>query len=445
MTVPVAEHIRCSRTHLLAELGEARRRTDTLFDLIGPARLTERPIGERHPFLFYLGHLEAFDWNLLHGRFDRPRGPLPFDRLFAFGIDPLDGNVDAPHDWPEPGEIHAYNRVTRSALDAALPKALDAERFSGDDPHANTAFLVHAAIEHRLMHAETMAYMLYRSAVPRRIGRAPVSGVREAGGPSSLHIPAGKATLGIARSSLRGFAWDNEHDTSVVDVPAFEIGRCKVSNGEYLRFVEAGGYEDASLWTAEGWHWRERADVRHPAFWQRIDGRWHVRTPAEWIPLPADWPVYVSHSEASAYARWAGATLPSEAQWHRAAFGTPDGGERPMPWGDAAPDASRGLFDFNAWTPGSVDAHPAGDSAFGVRGLVGNGWEWTSTPFAPFEGFRAHAFYPGYSADFFDGRHFVLKGASPRTAARFLRRSFRNWYQANYPYVFAGFRCARSR
>jgi len=111
------------------------------------------------------------------------------------------------------------------------------------------------------------------------------------------------------------------------------------------------------------------------------------------------------------------------------------------PWGDAAPEARRGNFDFRAWEPRSVDAHRDGDSAFGVRGLVGNGWEWTSTPFAPFEGFRAQPFYRGYSADFFDGRHYVMKGGSPLTAAPLLRRSFRNWFQPHYPYIYAGFRC----
>lgn len=105
---------------------------------------------------------------------------------------------------------------------------------------------------------------------------------------------------------------------------------------------------------------------------------------------------------------------------------------------------AHGNFDFARWDPSPVNARPAGDSPFGVAGLVGNGWEWTSTLFAPFEGFEPHAFYAGYSANFFDDGHYVLKGGSPRTAALLLRRSFRNWFQPFYPNIYASFRCVEN-
>jgi gamma-glutamyl hercynylcysteine S-oxide synthase len=159
------------------------------------------------------------------------------------------------------------------------------------------------------------------------------------------------------------------------------------------------------------------------------------------VPLPADWPVYVSHAEASAYAKWAGKSLPSEAQWHRAAYGTIGKCENKYPWGSAAPDARFGNFDFHRWDPAPVNSSPEGRSAFGVDDMLGNGWEWTSTLFAPFPGFKAFPFYAGYSADFFDGKHFVMKGGSPRTASCMLRPTFRNWFQAHYQYVYTGFRC----
>ena len=159
------------------------------------------------------------------------------------------------------------------------------------------------------------------------------------------------------------------------------------------------------------------------------------------IPLPLSWPVYVSHAEASAFARWAGRKLPTEAQWHRAAYGAPDGTERAYPWGEAPPEEAHGNFHHQRWDAAPVDAHPAGASAFGVFDLLGNGWEWTSTAFGPLPGFEPFSFYPGYSANFFDGKHFVMKGGSPRTDACMLRRSFRNWFQPHYPYVYATFRC----
>lgn len=159
------------------------------------------------------------------------------------------------------------------------------------------------------------------------------------------------------------------------------------------------------------------------------------------IPLPLSWPVYVSHAEAAAYARWAGRKLPTEAQWHRAAYGTWEGREREYPWGDSPPDAARGNLHHTNWDATPVDAYPGGTSAFGGCDLVGNGWEWTSTPFAALPGFEPFSFYAGYSANFFDGQHFVMKGGSPRTDACMLRRSFRNWFQPHYPYVYATFRC----
>jgi gamma-glutamyl hercynylcysteine S-oxide synthase len=162
----------------------------------------------------------------------------------------------------------------------------------------------------------------------------------------------------------------------------------------------------------------------------------------ERVALPETWPVYVTWAEANAFARWQRRRLPTEAEYHRAAFGTPGGGERALPWGDRIQDKVPGNFDFERWDPEPVGLHPEGASAFGVHDLVGNGWEWTSTVFGPFDGFTPLPSYPEYSADFFDGEHFVMKGASPLTARGLVRRGFRNWFRPRYPYVYATFRCA---
>jgi len=234
-----------------------------------------------------------------------------------------------------------------------------------------------------------------------------------------IEIPAGAVTLG--RPKADGFGWDNEFVAHSAQVPAFSIGKYKVTNGEYREFVRAG------------------ASVPH--FWVRRGRDFFYRGMFGEIPLPLDWPVYVTQAEAAAYAEWRGKSLPTEAQVHRAAYGTGGGEERSFPWGDAPPGPSRGNFDFYNWEPVPVTATPEGDSAFGVSQLVGNGWEWTSSVFEPFPGFEPLPFYPGYSAAFFDGSHYVLKGGSPRTAASLLRRSFRNWFRPQYPYVYATFRC----
>ncbi|GGD61943.1 SUMF1/EgtB/PvdO family nonheme iron enzyme [Caballeronia grimmiae] len=433
-----------SLRHLLLErLAEARRVTDELFDIVRREHLYDRPIAERHRIVFYIGHLEAFDRNLFDKRlFDLPNADPAYDQLFAFGIDPVDGGLptDQPGDWPSLDDVQAYKMRVRADIDARFdPTRLVAEPASADEPPVK---LLEVAIEHRLMHAETLAYMLHQLPVDRKIAPANAASERTSDRPlvhETVHVPEGTVTLGLSRASGR-FGWDNEFDEMHVDVPAFDIDRYMVTNRDYLRFIDAGGYWNRDFWNDADWAWKERHRIAHPAFWipgdeaddkaagaDEADAGWKLRTMFEEMPLPLDWPVYVSHAEASAYARWAGKTLPTEAQWQRAATG--------------APHVAEGNFDFRRWDPTPVQAHPENRSAFGVEGQFGNGWEWTSTTFGPLDGFKPFPFYLGYSANFFDGKHFIIKGGSPRTAACMLRPSFRNWFQGHYQYVYAGFRC----
>jgi len=428
--------------HSLAEqIAQARSNTDQLFSIVRLEHLYERPIAERHRIIFYVGHLEAFDWNLLS---ERALSLQPFhpeyDRLFAFGIDPVDGGLptDQPSDWPKLDDVHAYVARVRQEIDTALERALANDSSGLEFPLAQ---LLHVAIEHRLMHAETLAYMFHRLPVDQKIrNRRDVELAAPLSSPRMVRIPAGKVTLGLRRDGS-AFGWDNEFEQNVVDVPAFEVDQYPVTNSQFLAFVDAGGYRDKAHWTSADWDWISENHVEYPGFWRREGNGWKLRTMFDEIPLPESCPVYVSQAEAAAYARWAGKALPTEAQWHRAAFGTPEGNEREYPWGSATPGPRYGNFDFQRWNPTPVNAHPSGDSAFGVSDLVGNGWEWTSTLFGPFPGFEPFPFYLGYSANFFDNHHFVMKGGSPRTASCMLRRTFRNWFQPHYPHVYAGFRC----
>ena len=423
---------------LLQRVSEARRRSDALFEIVRKDAIFDRPIPERHRIIFYVGHLEAFDWNLLHENVFGLKSFHPeFDRLFAFGIDPVGGGLpkDQPRDWPSVDAVRDYVRQIRAALDDKLSGIADSAEFTRDGFPLET--LLNVAIEHRLMHVETLAYMLHQLPIDRKIPqRSPrlLSSVPVT--PQMISIPAGPVTLGLPRNG-GAFGWDNEFEAHSVDVPAFEIDRYMVSNGQFLEFMRAGGYDARKFWSEDDWKWKSAQKINRPVFWKKSGDRWLYTTMFDEIPLPMDWPVHVSHAEAAAYARWAGKALPSEPQWQRAAYG----GGRNYPWGEEPPNAKFGNFDFASWDPGPVNAHPQGRSEFGVEGMLGNGWEWTSSVFAPFPGFEAFPFYRGYSADFFDGKHFVMKGGSARTAACMLRSTFRNWFQAHYQYVYAGFRC----
>ena len=385
-----------TQSQLAGALDQARARTDDLFSLVRPDSLYERTIPERHRIIFYLGHLEAFDWNLI-GRFALDLRPFheEFDRLFAFGIDPPPGELpsDQPSDWPSIREVERYNHRVRDEIEDVLDRVPDQ--------------LLHVALEHRLMHAETFAYILHNLPYQRKLSRGPVPAPAGDGAPPNpmVDIPAGEATLGADPSS---FGWDNEFDRHTVRAAAFAVSRYKITNGDYLAFVRQG--------------------AAPPFFWLERGGRWLYRGMFSEIPLPLDWPVYVTHAEAEAYARWRGKRLPTEPEFHRAVE-------------IAAPDP-KANFDFRRWDPVPVTA---GDrNATGPQQLVGNGWEWTSTAFGPFPGFEPFPFYRNYSEPFFDGKHFVLKGASPCTAARLARPSFRNWFRSSYPYIYATFRLVES-
>ncbi len=380
---------------LRAQLNYARCRTDEIFQLLAPGALYDRAVDERHRFLFYLGHLEAFDANLLGSYALSLPSPNPaFDQLFAFGIDPDSSGLptDTPSDWPSPEHVAAYCAQVRNAVDRHL--------------HLVPEQLAHVAIEHRLMHAETLAYLLHNLPLDRKVA------LHDAEPPPSpgpldhrwCEIASGRATLDRPRDG--SFGWDNEFDATGVNVPAFAIASHKVTNGDYLRFVADGG------------------SPSH--FWRSENGDWLLRTMFNQIPLPLDWPVYVTHRQARDYAQWSGHTLPSEAQFHRAAEGAP---------------VQAGNVAFARWDPVPVNATPAAASTAGISQLRANGWEWTRDLFRPLPGFEPFDFYPGYSANFFDDDHYVLKGASPRTAPKLLRPSFRNWFRDDYKYVFATFRC----
>jgi len=427
-----------------------RARSEAIFDLIDPAAYYTRPIALRNPIVFYEGHLPAFSViAFLRRGLGRPPVDARLETLFERGIDPESEADAAPRSgastiWPARDDVRAFARACDDAVLAAL---------ADFEPTPQAIEGLYTALEHEAMHQETLLYMWHRlpyaskrAAAPPRGERSmsdrryPIADTRLSNGavtiPTPVVVPAGEAVLGADRRGV-AFGWDNEFDRHVIHVPAFDVDALPVTNDAYLAFMDDGGYGRRDLWSDEGWEWLQAERVQHPAFWVPADAsavgdrtsdieHWHWRGMFQRAPLAATGPVYVSHAEASAYARWKGRRLMTEAEWHRAAEG-----------------ATAGHADFAGYDPVPGGSYPETASAHGVHDLIGNGWEWTSTVFAPFEGFTPMRSYPEYSADFFDGRHYVMKGASPVTARELIRPSFRNWFRGNYPYVYAKFRTAR--
>src|SRR5215510_4665199 len=316
-----------------------RARSRALFDLLAEDAYYSQPIALRHPIVFYEGHLPAFSFNtLVKKALGRPSIDPPLEQLFARGIDPHEvaaGGAGTAGAWPSREVVQAFaDEADRRVVDALENDELDRPGHPLLD-HAEAVFTI---LEHEAMHQETLLYMWHRlphEQKHRPSGHAPVT---QGATPTTqwVGLPAGRATLGVDRRAIT-FGWDNEHPAYAVDVSAFSIETQNVTNARYQEFVEAGGYRDPRWWRAEDWAWVQRAELAHPLFWAQIGGQWRWRGMFDWIPLSPSWPVYVSHAEASAFARWAGARLPSEAEFQRAAFGTLDGLERTHPWGEAAP------------------------------------------------------------------------------------------------------------
>jgi iron(II)-dependent oxidoreductase len=254
-------------------------------------------------------------------------------------------------------------------------------------------------------------------------------------------VPGGEFVLGVDAAD-EPFSLDNERPAHVVDIPSFHIGRVPVTNAEYAAFVADGGYDDPRWWAERGWAHRVEAGLERPQFWG-ADG---TRTRFGVVEtVPADEPVqHVTYFEAEAYAAWAGARLPTEVEWEKAAVWDPAlHRRRRFPWGSAEPSPALANLGGDALRPAPVGAYPAGASAYGAEQLMGDVWEWTSSEFTPWPGFRP-MLYADYSAPFFGGDYRVLRGGSWAVGASILRPSFRNWDHPIRRQVFSGFRLAWS-
>ncbi len=313
-----------------------------------------------------------------------------------------------------------------------------------DDPGPRGAPFVAALVaQHELQHTETMlATHQLRAGPPLLTGTPLPAGQRLRGGVAdSVAIPAGPALVGTTAAGCPS-ALDNELAQHTVDLPAFRIGRVPVTNAEWQEFLADGGYTQPRWWSEAGWQHRSAEAIDAPLFWSPDGAGGWVRTRFGAVePVPPDEPVqHVDFFEAEAFARWAGARLPTEQEWEKAAAGAPGQlAHRTVPWGDAARQPAN--LGGTALRPAPAGAYPEGASAFGVEQLLGDVWEWTSSPFAPWPGF-APMIYRDYSAPFFGPDYRVLRGGSWATDPFAVRTSFRNWDYPLRRQIFTGVRLA---
>jgi iron(II)-dependent oxidoreductase len=423
---------------LLQLLDEARERT---LRLIAP--LSDEDLRRQHdplmsPVLWDLGHIAHFEelW-LTHNvtgdiRFAEMPGMYnPFEHPRR-----LRGELV----YPTRQECVGLMREIRDRVVSRL-RALPLD---GDLPLTQGGYVVRMVLQHEYQHDETILQTLQLKqgapyAAPRAYTLPP--GLRLAPPRTMVRFPGGEVTIG---TTDRHEAYDNERPLHHVAIRPFWIDVTPVRNGDFLEFMEDGGYQRRELWSDAGWEWLRSGTVDSPRYWSRIDDVWHERVMDRVRPVDVERPVcHVSWHEAAAYATWAGKRLPTEFEWETAASWDPAAGSaRRYPWGDEPASPALANIDQLAFDTAPVGAYSRNVSPIGCYGMIGDVWEWTSSDFHGYPGFEAFP-YPEYSEAFFGTEYKVLRGGSWATRPGAIRNTFRNWDYPIRRQIFSGFRCAR--
>ncbi len=416
---------------------------ESLYSLLkGDDAFYHRPEPLRHPHIFYFGHTAVFFVNklVLTRQIDRRIDPK-LESIFAVGVDEMswDDLDEAHYDWPSVEATRRYRDRVRELVDnliRTLPLTLP---ITWESPW----WVILMGIEHERIHIETSSVLIRQTDLSLVRSDPAWARCTESGdAPENLllPVPGGMVRIGKSRKEDR-YGWDNEYGRHEARIPDFSASKYLVSNGEFLRFVEAGGYGRDEFWEAEGLEWRRYSGATHPTFWiPERDGRFRYRSLTEEIAMPMDWPVDVNYHEAKAFCNWLGGEtgrrlrLPTEDEWYRLHdhCRVPDEPE----WGEKAP-ANIGLEHFASAC--GVGRFRHGD----FHDVVGNLWQWTETPIYPFEGFEVHPAYDDFTTPTFDGKHNLIKGGSFASTGNEALASARYAFRRHF-FQHAGFRYVES-
>ncbi len=415
---------------------------ERLYDILNaPEAFYLRAEPLRHPLIFYFGHTATFYINKLVIAKIIPRRINPrFESMFAVGVDEMswDDLNEAHYDWPTPEQVLAYRHEVRATVERLIKTLPLKLPIHWNDPF----WAIMMGIEHQRIHLETSSVII-RQLPLHLVQHLPLWEICSDSGvaPTNelLPVAGGTVCLGKERSHPL-YGWDNEYGRHEAEVPEFTASRYLVSNAEFKEFVDAGGYGHEVWWTEEGWNWRSFKQAEFPLFWLRdTDGSFQLRTVAEIIPMPWNWPVEVNCLEAKAFCNWkAGQTgrpirLPTEDEYNlfRDLAEIPD-----QPWWTEAP-GNINLEHFASPCP--VDNFRFGD----FFDVIGNVWQWTETPIYAFDGFEIHPWYDDFSTPTFDTRHNLIMGGSWISTGNEATRNSRYAFRRHF-YQHAGFRYVES-
>lgn len=431
-----------SAPEVAERLQEARART-----LLLVAGLPEVDLHRQHdplmsPIVWDLGHIAHFEevWLLENIEGDTP-GREGLRGMYDPFRNPRAGRSEL--DLPSREEALGYLAGVRADVLARL----DALHLPALSPLLAEGFVFRMVLQHEYQHGETILQTLQLKQgelwSPPRALRAPRPSADDEGPAldrSMVRIEGGSFPLG---TDDRSEAYDNERPRHRVQLAPYRIDRTPVTNGDWLEFLADGGYDRPELWSEEGWAWRSEAGLHAPKYWECHEGEWTQRVFDLLRPVDPSRPVcHVDYWESDAFARWAGKRLPTEAEWEVAALWDPAAGRmRRFPWGDDAPTPLVAAIDQLAFDTAPVGRYPRGASPSGCLDMIGNVWEWTSSPFGGYPGYRTFP-YPEYSEVFFGSEYRVLRGGSWATRAGAIRGTFRNWDYPIRRQIFSGLRCA---
>ncbi|GAA2840708.1 ergothioneine biosynthesis protein EgtB [Kitasatospora paracochleata] len=422
------------RELIAGELAAARERTGRLTDCVEDDELVAQHSPLMSPLVWDLAHIGNQEelWLLRNVGGRDPMHP-EIDPLYDAFEHPRSERPSLPLLPPKEARGYAHD-VRGRVLDLLAASPLEGS------PLLDAGFAFGMIVQHEQQHDETMLITHQLRKGPAAL-TAPAPPDHADRLPAEVLVPAGPFTMG---TDTEPWALDNERPAHRVELPAYWLDTAPVSNAAYQVFIADGGYDDPRWWTERGWAHRQQAGLAAPLFWSLDGGQWMRRRFGTLEPVPPREPVlHVSWYEADAYARWAGRRLPTEAEWEKAARHDPaTGRSRRFPWGDESPTPAHANLGQQHLQPAPVGSYPAGQSPYGVRQLIGDVWEWTSSDFHGYPGFRVWP-YKEYSEVFFGPEYKVLRGGSFAVAPVACRGTFRNWDYPVRRQIFSGFRTAR--
>ncbi|HEY3782248.1 MAG TPA: SUMF1/EgtB/PvdO family nonheme iron enzyme [Fimbriimonadaceae bacterium] len=427
----------------MRDLEAARAKTLWLLDKVPDEFLKVRVHSFYSPIGWHFGHIgRTEEYWISHKAFGRPVSDSHLSFLFA---DLPDNPKDNRVNLPSREEIKKYLLDTRRAT----LHDLESCELCGS-AYFDEGYAWDFALQHECQHQETICEMLQLIQKQRALtGYLPVAtGIGDLNGTRNwgvaqptefVGIPADKFNMG----SCAACVYDNEKQLHEVSVEGFALGRTQVTANQWLDFMRDGGYERRDLWSSAGWAWGEAEGATAPEYWLLVDGDYfYIGAQGLRAMDPQEAVSSIGWYEAEAYLKWAGMRFPTEEEWEYAASFNPNASQcSQFPWGEEEPTREIANHGISNSGPQAV-GRTSGESAFGIRDMAGNVWEWTSSKFFPYPGFEAFP-YDGYSKDHMKGEHYVCRGGSWATAAPILRCTFRNWYVPTYRQGFLGLRAAR--